>query len=198
MSDSRKRLQVYLEPEEYQQLKEWSQDSGKSMSELARTAVMEYTDQDRLERIEGKVDELLSLAENSEHTHTTQDSVQTDTSETVAKMREIVERLQSDANQDGVVSDSAVKQAIEDIAGGHDKTLTKYKQIIRERGLVFEHPGETATWTLDSTMWMEWMKNYAQLNGVDEAEKLANDYPANVTANLDGTIGIEVAEDIEQ
>lgn len=198
MADNRKRLQVYLEPEEYKQLKEWSNETGKSMSEIARTGIMEYTDQDRQKRIEDKVDKVLTLVENGEHTHTTENTVQTDTSETVAKMRQIVERLQSNANQDGVVSDSTVKQAIEDIAGGHDKTLKKYKQIVRERGLLFEHPGETSTWTLDSEMWMGWMKNYANLNGVDEAEKITDNYPANVTANLDGTIGIEVAEDIDQ
>lgn len=202
MSNNRKRLQVYLEPDEYKQLKEWSDETGKSMSEIARTGIMEYTDQDRLLRIEEKLDEVHSLVENSEHTHTTEndvrDGVDTTTSETVERMREIVERLQSESTGDGVVKETAVKQAIEDIAGGHDKTLSKYKDMVRERGLLFEHPGQPPLWTVDVDGWIDWMSDYVQLNGTDEGERFAEIYPANIHTSMDGKIQIEASEDIKQ
>ena len=206
MSNSEKRLQIYCTEEQYAQLKEWSEESGKSMSELGRAAISEYTDQDRLERIERKIDELHALAENDAHTHKAESGmsdstgVNATTSKSVTRMREIVSRLQNEVdNPDDIVNEKAVKRSVEDIAGGDDRTLRKYKAMMKERGLLFENPGEQSPlWTLDVDVWIGWMEDYAQLNGADPAGEIADAYPARVGWGPNGKLNIEASEDIKQ
>ena len=47
---------VYLTDGEKADLEQWADESGKSVSELSRQAIREYTDRDRFERIEDNYD----------------------------------------------------------------------------------------------------------------------------------------------
>lgn len=196
MSDDRKRLQIYVTPEEYKQLKEWSNDVDKSMSEVGRNAIREYTDQDRLKRIEEKIDTLQSdvhtLAENDTHTHTNETSMYHGKTK-VEKARDIIRRLQE--NQDKVISTVDVERAIEDMAGADPRTIKDYKSIFRRRGHLYEHPGSSEVWTTDTDEWLSWMQEYAQLNGMDMAEEEVNQYPANIYTNMNGKIQIEAKDE---
>ena len=193
------RVQVYLSDSELKQLSEWSEETGKSQSHLCREAVLEYTDNDRVSRLEGrmdgvesKLDEILAhLESNDAHTHKDQPPM-SNTSDALETAREIVRRIQS--NHDEVVKDEAVVRAIEDHAGIDDRTIRKYKRLFRKRGLLFEHPGNPPLWTTESNQWLDWMRDFAALNGYDDAEAIVNNYPARVTETMDGKIGIELHE----
>jgi len=190
---------TYLTDEEAAQLSEWSDEVEKSESALLRQAVLEYLDHDRADRIEDKVDAMqetladmqAQLNPDATHTHK-QDTPMQSTTDSTERARQIVRRLQ--ANQNDVMKDDAVTRAIEDIAGIDDRTIRKYKRLFRKRGLLFEHPGETPTWTTESDVWLSWMQDFARLNGRDEAETVAEDYPAQVVLNMDGKIRIELME----
>lgn len=194
MADRNESLIVYLNEREKTQLKEWSNETGKSLSELGREAILEYTDHDRAERIEEKVDQILdhlSDSDGSTHTHTPQSP-----QSVPERARAMISRIQ--ANHGTVVKEGDVKRAIEDYSGGDDRTVKQYKQFFRERGLLFEHPGETATWTTEVDQWLTWMEDYTRLNGLSEAEHAAEEYPAQVFENMDGTIRIEIDDQIKQ
>lgn len=199
MADRDNQVITYLNDSEHSKLKEWSAETGKSMSHLLRDAVLEYTDRDRAARLEGRVDDidekldevLAALESDTAHTHTPGTSP-TNGSEASEKARAIVSRLQS--NHDDVMKADVVDRAIEDIAGIDDRTKKKYKKLFRKRGILFEHPGEPPMWTTESQKWLNWMKDYLRLNGREEAEKAAEDYRVSILENLDGGYSIELDE----
>lgn len=200
MSTRNNRKVTYLTDEEAAAFSEWATEVGKSESHLLREAVLEYLDRDRTNRIEEKVDAMQEtltelqahLTNQTAHTHTTDTPMNTATDAT-EKVREIIRRLQS--NHDEVLKDEAVVRAIEDIAGIDDRTIRKYKGLFRKRGLLFEHPGEPPLWTAEADQWLAWMQDFARLNGKDEADVVAEQYPARVVSNMDGGIRIELLED---
>jgi len=181
---------TYLSDDEKADLEQWAQQTEKSQAHLLREAVLEYLDHDRTARIEDEVrevnakldDVLAQLDSDDTHTHTPSMS---DSLETARKMIRVVQR-QTD-NPDGIVKDEDLVQVIENHAGVDDRTIRKYKDIFRRRGLLFEHPGETPIWTLQSDQWVEWVNQYANLNGGrTAAEQVMQDYPAQVIGAGDG------------
>lgn len=166
MPSRTERLVTYVTPEEKADLAEMADNAGKSQSDLLRDALTEYLDHDRSDRIEEKVDQILATIDSSqsESTHT---RTQTGASETVEKARRIAERIYE--NHGETVKGVDVKRAIEDVAGGDERTISKYKGILRERDLLFEHPSSDATvWTPSREVWVDWSESY--LDGVPEAE----------------------------
>lgn len=189
---------TYLSDEELARVDEWCDETEKSRSTLLREAVIEYVDHDRAARIEGQVRELnqkvetvmAHLDEDTTHTHTSGQST------SIGCAREMIGRIQR--NHKEVIKADDVDRTIEDYAGADDRTLQKYKRIFRDRGLLFEHPGDRPIWTTERDMWAEWVVDYARLNGGEAAaEEVVDDYPARVNANLDQsgfTIELENAE----
>ena len=186
---------TYLTDDEKRQLKEWSETTEKSQAHLLREAILEYLDNDRSARIENEVrevnekldDVLAQLDGDTTHTHTPSMS---DSLETARKMIRVVQR-QTD-NADDIVKDDDLVQVIENHAGVDDRTIRKYKDIFRRRGLLFEHPGEAPIWTLQTDIWGEWVRKYANLNGGREAaEGVTEPYPASVTTH-EGSYVIEI------
>lgn len=198
MTRRNNRKYTYLTDEEAAQLAEWSDETGKSESHLLREAIMEYLDHDRtarieerLDRIEEKIDTLPPRSEDQPtHTHKPDPPMSQSTSQATAateKARTIISRLQNEVdNPDGIIQSDNLDRAIEDIAGADRRTLSKYKRIVRKRGLLFEHPGEPPIWTLQSDQWLSWMEDYIRLNGTDDAEEIAADYPAEILPEADG------------
>ena len=179
-------VKTYLDDAEKAQLKEWADETGKTQSQLLREAILEYLDHDRTARIEGqvrelsaKVDDVLTHLDGEDtHTHTAQ-------SDSLTTAREIIRRLQR--NHDEVVKDDDVVKAIEDYAGVDDRTIRKYKRLFRKRGLLFEHPGDQPIWTTETELWGQWVNQYANLNGgQDAAEEVVEPYPANMSYTPDG------------
>jgi predicted DNA-binding protein len=180
---------TYLSDDEKQQLERWADETEKSQAHLLREAILEYLDHDRAARIEDEVtdisekldDVLAQLDSDDTHTHT----AMSDSLTTARKMIRVVQ--QDTNNEDGVVKDDDLVQVIENYAGVDDRTIRKYKDIFRRRGLLFEHPGEAPLWTLQTDTWTEWVNQYANLNGGSEAaEEVIADYPASITMDVRG------------
>jgi len=140
---------VYLTDDEKAQLKEWAREAGKSVSELSRDAILEFTDKDRFARIEDKLDRVLSEMDGGEHTHTV-DSRQKSVPETA---REIAKRLYN--NHEPPIRDTDVELAIEDLGGGSDRIVEQYKTQLKKRGLLYKHPAQPV-WTDQKKEWVKW------------------------------------------
>ena len=151
---------VYLTSDEKAKLDDWASETDKSLSHLCREAILEYTDRDRTERIEhemrqvnDKLDRVLTLVDG-EHTHTRGGDSRTQS--VPEKTRTIARRVYE--NHEMPVKMTDVELAIEDIAGADDRTLGKYKEQLKKRGLLYEHPN-SPVWTDDETEWVQWMEN---------------------------------------
>jgi len=164
-------ITIYVTDAEKAQLQEWASEANKSVSELGREALTEYTDYDRLRRIEDKLDEALSLAENSEHTHTRV----TESSSVPEKARAIAKRLHT--NHDPPIKSTDVELAIEDIAGADERTLDKYKTQLKKRQLLFRHPFQPV-WTDDKSEWVGWVE---RSDVADQSHELIEDYNMELT-----------------
>lgn len=132
-------------------------------------ALQQYMGNDQLSRIEGKVDELLGDSRNEQTTH-----AHTKASDTVEKAREIHKRIRN--NHDPIVKDVDVERAIEDIAGADHRTIEKYQGILRKRDLLFEHPGDSAVWTVEKDQWVGWVESYVDNNPGIEINDVIDDY----------------------
>lgn len=149
---------AYLDDDEYAQLKEWSRNTGKSMSHLLREAILEYTDRDRTARLEEKVDRALTLLENEQHTRT-RDTGTTQPKEPQSvpeRARAIAKRCYE--NHEMPLQGNDLEIAIEDIAGGDERTLDQYKSQLKKRGSLYEHPMQPI-WTDDKRQWVKWVES---------------------------------------
>jgi len=162
MSERNNRKVTYLTDDEASQLSEWADKSGKSESALLREAVIEYLDNGRGARIEEKLDKALTLLEDTEHTHTRDDGGQKSVPE---KAREMVRRIHR--NHDTPIKGADIEIAIEDIAGGDDRTIEKYKGQFKKRGLLYEHPFQPV-WTDSQTEFVKWVEG-ATITDVQDA-----------------------------
>lgn len=158
MADRRNPVTVYLTDSEKQKLETWADEVDASLSHLCREAIREYTDRDRTERVEhevrdinDKLDRVITLLDG-EHTHT---SGPDKTTSVPDKARQIARRLYS--NHDTPIQTADVDLAIEDIAGGDDRTVGKYHDQLKKRGLLYEHPN-SPVWTDTKSEWVEWVE----------------------------------------
>lgn len=156
MSNRDNRVVTYLTDAEKQQLDEWADKTDKSLAHLLREAVLEYTDRDRTARIEEKVDKALTLLENEEHTRTQESDADGTQKSVPEKAREVARRIYQ--NHDSPIKGKDVEIAIEDLAGGDERTLKKYHEQLKKRGLLFEHPVQPI-WTDSKREWVSWMEN---------------------------------------
>lgn len=183
MPDRDNQVITYLDDQEYAQIKEWSETTGKSMSHLLREAILEYTDRDRTARVEEKVDRVLSLLENGEHTHTQIEtrgaSATTNQKSVPERAREIADRLYK--NHESPIQDEDVTRAIEDIAGGDDRTIRKYKRQLKSRDHLYEHPSDSPIWTDDRLEWVEWAEDYINAVPGVEIYEVVEDYDIQPT-----------------
>ena len=152
-----------------EQIDEWDGENPGHVGYHVEQALKEYVDTDRYARIEDKVDRVLAHVSDGGDSHTHK---QTRASNTVEKAREIYRRIAD--NHGLVVKDNDVVRAIEDIAGADDRTVNKYKDILKRRTLLFEHPAGSPVWTTDREKWVEWTEN-----------KLANDPTVGVYDVID-------------
>jgi len=193
-------VSTYLSDEEKAALSRWADEVEKSQAHLLREAVLEYLDHDRAARIESEVrevnekldDVLAQLDGGSTHTHT----AMSDSLETAREMIRVLQRRTD--NPDSVVKDTDLIEVIENHAGVDDRTIRKYKDIFRRRGLLFEHPGDAPLWTLETDTWAEWVSQYANLNGGGQAaEEAVEPYPARVDLDAEAgyTVVMEAADE---
>lgn len=136
---------------------------GKIRGELGReveNAMMEYMDNDRLSRVEEGQKEthemlnalMASLGDSdSTHTHTADVSPTT-----VSEKRDIIAAKLKDRDAP-VMPERDVVQAIEDVAGGDERTIKQYKGSLRRSGNVYDHPSsDSEAWTTDDEQFASW------------------------------------------
>lgn len=177
MADRDNQVITYVSDAEKAQIKEWADETGKSVSQLAREAIMEYVDHDRTARMDEKLDRVLALLEDGEHTHTDSDastSTEGEASPTVKRARKIARRIYD--NHSSPIPDHDVERAIEDIAGAENRTLDKYKDILKKRGLLYEHPSDSSVWTDQRSEWAVWVADYVDATPTAEIIDYAENY----------------------
>jgi type I site-specific restriction-modification system R (restriction) subunit len=201
--DRRHRVWTYLTDGEKAHLSEWAEECGKSESQLLREAIMEYLDKDRTARLEEevseineKLDDVQALLADGTHTHKEHDRAGgrvTRASDTVAKTREIAERLRE--NYETGVSESNLERAIKDIAGADPRTLEKYREELAERGHAYPHPAERSdAWYLDRSMWLQQVRSY--LESVGEPRSVLAEILDGTPVKMQDVVGEQIPEEV--
>lgn len=150
---------------------EWDGENAGHYGYHVEQALKEYVDKDRYARVEDKLDSVLAHVSNGggSHTHTTAAG-----SGTVERAREIYQRVAD--NHGLVVNDDDLVRAVEDIAGADDRTVSKYKGILKRRSLIFEHPADSPVWTTDREKWVTWVENHVDNDPTLEVIDVVDDY----------------------
>lgn len=158
-----------------EQIDEWDGENPGHVGYHVEQALKEYVDTDRYARIEDKVDSVLAHVSDGggAHTHTT-----TQASETVERARQIYRRLAD--NHGLVVKDDDVIRAVEDIAGADDRTVQKYKEVLKRRSLLFEHPADSMVWTTDREKWVQWTENHVDNNPTLTVHDVLDEYDLDI------------------
>lgn len=135
----REPLNTRVDVEVRQQFREFTEEKkGKVRGEMGRLverAMLEYMDRDRYARVEEKLDEVLARLSEDGNTRTQTDGGQ---SPTMQRLHEIADRLRS--SNEHVVEDHEVEQMIVEVAGGDDRTVEKYRERLKNQGLLYQHP----------------------------------------------------------
>jgi len=144
---------AYLSDVERERLESAADEYGISESEAMRRAIREFTDYDRADRVESKVDRLAEQVETlahrldagGGHTHTekrgsstTPDDGRDELSPTHRRTLTIFESLRE--NHEHAVPEDDLELTISNVAGSHPDTLDKYKRELKRRGFLHESP----------------------------------------------------------
>lgn len=148
------------------------QTHGQKYGNLGReasNALSEYADNDRLARMESRLEtiEAYILENDSSHTHKGTDSVK--------KTERIAEKLQN-IDREVIPTDDVVR-SIEDVAGGDGRTVEKYRRLLKSRGLAYEHPSDSEVWTCNRDEWLKWAVDYVNNNPTVQRTDVIEDYP---------------------
>lgn len=142
-----------------------------NLSPEATNAFKEYVDRDRLARVDDKVDELLARFDELDGAHTHK------ASETVAKTERIADRLRRLDRT--VIPADEVRRSIEDVAGADDRTLAKYREQLKRRGLAYEHPTDEV-WFVSFERWVEVAEKTVANNPTADLNELLEPYPEGI------------------
>lgn len=114
---------------------------------------------DRLKRIEEKIDRLDRASAEKDEKKKDSDIG----SRVEAKLEDIIETVENEADGAPRVHDSVVEMAIEDIAGYSDPTLRQYKNLLKKRKVVFEDPRSGKNhYYLDAPTFCEAVNSFVQ------------------------------------
>lgn len=172
---------IRLDPEIYSRFVDWVEDvEGTKQGEIGRhaeNALEEYIDHGRAARIEEKVDRLLARLSDQPTTHTHKQRG----SETVEKCRAIHRRVTD--NHGTIIKAADLERAIEDIAGADDRTLDKYKSMLKRRCLLFKHPNNPV-WTPEQAKFIGWAESCIDNEPTTEVHDIVEDYGLEVDEYL--------------
>ena len=191
---------VRVNDETWSQFVDWVEDvEGQKHGEIGRhveNALNEYMNEDRQARVEKnqhemmeQLDELRARVADSESTHTHKPKSGCTNADVITAIHDRIVNKDS-----GAVKDDELELVIEDVADlpvGDDRTIRRYKRKLRQRGLLFEHPGEPPLWTADTGLWANWATREAASRG--DLESTVEPYPAQVYENGSG-LQIEIEE----
>lgn len=161
------------------------------------TALREYLNKTRMskveerqDRMEDKLDEALTLLRDNSttHTHTTSEKP-----ESIQNVEEIASIATANAD-DEVFRDPVVERAIQEVAGADDRTIAKYKGLLKERDLLYDHPSDSAVWTTSQETWINWCTGY--IDGIPDAtiSEVIEDYGITHDEYIEAYEELEEAE----
>lgn len=151
-----------------EQVIEWEGQKHGELGRHVENALEEYVDNDRLDRVEAKVDTLLEQSDGT-HTHKA--------TPTEGKVQSIATRLTA---MDALVIPKAdVNDVIGTVAGHDPRTLDKYKELLKQKGLAYRHP-TSAVWTTDVEQWTDWATDYLANNPTVTIREAVEDYPMGI------------------
>lgn len=171
----------------------WVEDKeGQKHGEIGRhveNALAEYINADRQHRVERnqeeikeQLDEVLTRLNDSASTHTHKDQTECNRSDLVTEIHDELVNNHGQAVKNDTVEETIIE--IAELNVGDPRTLDRYKARLRQRGLLFEHPGEPPLWTADTSLWAKWASGAAA--SVSDLEAACEPYPANVYENGNG------------
>jgi len=91
---------------------------------------------DRLKRIEGKLEEVHTDLQNSKENKKGSDVSQT----TEQRVADIEEQIDEETGSSPKVHEEVVELAIRENAGSSDPTIRRYKELLKQDELLFDHP----------------------------------------------------------
>lgn len=127
--------------------------------------------EDRLDRIENKLDEVLIRLDEIDGSHAHKQS------ETLAKVERVANRLHQLGRT--VIPDDEVVRAIERGPGGDDRTIEKYQTQLKRQGLAYEHPTDEV-WFVDVEPWTRTVEAYLDNNPTADLHDVLEPYPEGV------------------
>jgi len=180
---------------------DWVEDvEGQKHGEIGRhveTALREYINEDRQARLERnqhemqeQLSDLRALLDERGSTHTHKADTECSNADVITAIHEEIVHTADKA----AVKDELVERAIKKVAElpvGDDRTIRRYKRKLRQRGLLWEHPGDPPLWTEDRDLWARWATGATHSR--DALEAAVEPYPAQVYENGSG-LQIEIEE----
>lgn len=160
---------VRVDPEVWsafvKQVIEWEGQKHGELGRHVENALEEYVDNDRLNRIEAKVDTLLENADGT-HAHKA-----TPTGEKVEVISSKLVRLDQI-----VIPKDEVEKVIGDVAGFDPRTVEKYKDLLKRKGYAYRHPTGNV-WTVERERWVKWACDYLDTDPTTDMHELTEQYP---------------------
>lgn len=140
---------------------------------------------DRLRRIENAVEDLadtmVELSDDESGKTKTHETVGTESKNKLERIKERIGREAADAKS---VHESVVNRAIEDVAGGSDPTMRKYKRMLKERHHAFENPHpEQKTWFVDEEAFVKVVNHNLPEYTSDVASEYGEDWWDDALSN---------------
>lgn len=129
----------------------------------AENALLDYMDETPERRLEKKMDEMLSLLREMDDAHAHTNTV-------TQRTQEIARQLKAENGE--AVKGRAVERVIGEVAGSDPRTVERYQDQLKKRGLLYEHPGEAPLWYTDKEVL------FAQIDEEDISP--LEDYPDEV------------------
>jgi len=131
---------------------------------------------DRLRRLENSVEDIAASVEALSEQVGQKKKHSSLSQTTKDRLRDIRAQINREAGDSDVVHQSVINKAIEDNAGSSEPTLKRYKEMLKQRRIVFEHPHPTKTsWFTEPELFVQYI-NESYEHPPDEIDVYGRDW----------------------
>jgi hypothetical protein len=159
------------------------ENEGKLRNEFGKSveaAMIQYMENDRLARVERKLDALLQ--EDDEERETPKLDSSTSANTPAGRVQNRVEKIKSDLSKEGgATSRETVERCIREHAGHSDTTIKKYVQRLQDEKALFPNPTNADRYFLDAHDFVLFVEKHTYGDGEanvteDEYKRLKNQF----------------------
>lgn len=171
---NRVQLNVRVPPEFKEQLEDFAIEyygSKYRMGEVVVDGVNEFMDNDRVSRIEGKLDDVLMDQGGDARENGQKRKNENSTENLSATTRNRVRAIAFDLNDSpgATVTTQQVHEAIENHAGTSKPTLRRYKELLESRDVIFPTPRKPKEkWFTDPEQWTVYIDQQTHQGSIPE------------------------------